>query len=417
MLFAAYCIALSRPLVLSPDRVTDNFGTEPVPCPMPRTPYARRSASLPNEEHRFGPSALQRAFHIHQVLAQGRPVTAARFARNLGVSDRTIKRDIEAMRHHYGAPIAWDSCNRTYAYERDFEFLPLVRIGADEALALEMAGATFAAWRGTPLGAALYSALKKISHVVAGAVEVPAVDVAALIHQSDDGDGGFGERRWFAIALEAIKRRRILRIHYLKARAHETEARTVHPLFLSYLDHRWVLLAFDPKRADIRHFVLGHFQDAQVTAHHFAPPADFDPSRHLQGSMGRFAGNADIEVRVRFDAVVAPYLRERPWHRSQQLRPRLDGGIEAIFRLNNLLDIERRVLACGSHAEVLAPAELRATIRTEVERMHAIYSSPAVEREPAAVRVAEPAAPFSQRKPPAGTSGVPPPVLASPPHP
>ena len=383
---------------------------------MPRAPYARHSAPSPTKDPRLGPSALLRVFRIHQQLAGGRPVTAVSLARDLEVSDRTIKRDIETMRHQFGAPIAWDPSTQGYAYEAAFEFFPLLRLGADEAPALEMAGATFAAWRGTPLGAALYSALEKISHVVAGAVEVPAVDVAALIDEPAD-DAGLGERRWFAIALEAIKRQRVLRIHYLKARAREAETRTVHPLFLSHLDHRWVLLAFDPARDDVRHFVLGRFQDAQVTAHHFTPPAGFDPSRHLQGSMGRFAGKAEIEVRVRFDALVAPYLREHPWHRSQELTARPDGGIEATFRLNNLLDIERRVLACGRHAEVLAPAELRATIQAEVEKMHATYSSPAVERGPGAVRVAAPAAPFYQRKPPPGASGVPPPVITSPSNP
>ena len=344
-------------------------------------------------------------------------MTAVSFARELEVSDRTIKRDIETMRHHYGAPIGWDPSSQTYAYEADFEFLPLLQLGADEALALEMAGATFAAWRGTPLGAALYSALEKISHVVAGAVSVPAVDVAALVHNTDESDRDFGERRWFAIALEAIKRRRVLRIRYVKARAHEAETRTVHPLFLCYLEHRWVLLAFDPTRDDVRHFVLGRFQDAQVTAHHFTPPAGFDPSARLQGSMGRFAGEAEIEVRVRFDSVVVPYLRERPWHRSQELRPRPDGGFEATFRLNNLIDIERRVLACGSHAEVLAPVELRETIRAEAAKLNAIYASPAEGCDGATLRVAESDASHFGRKRPAGTSGVPPRVIPSPPLP
>lgn len=380
---------------------------------MPCTPYARRSSRVPLDEHRLGPSALRRVFHIHQRLSQGRPVTAVSLARELEVSDRTIKRDIETMRDGFGAPIAWEACTQTYAYERDFEFLPLVRLSADEALALELAGATFGPWRGTPLGAALRGALEKISHVLGDSVSVPAVDVAALVYDGEDTGSDLSERRWFAVSLEAIKRRRALRIRYLKARAREAERRTLHPLHLAFLDRRWVLIAFDTTRRQIRHFVLGRFQDAQVTAHHFMPPADFDPRAHLRGSMGRFAGDTEVEVRVRFDAVVAPYLRERPWHRSQLLTEQPDGSIVATFRLNNLLDIERRVLACGSHAEVLAPAELRATIRAEVVKLYARYVSPAEEREPAAVRVAEPTAPFSQRKPPAGTSGVPPHLLGS----
>jgi len=331
---------------------------------MPRTPYARRSAPLPIEDHRLGPSALLRVFRIHQRLSGGRPVTAVSLAQELEVSDRTIKRDIESMRHHYGAPIGWDPSSQTYTYESDFEFLPLVRLAADEALALELAGATFGAWRGTPLGAALLSALEKIAYVVAGAVSVPAVDVAA------------DERRWFAITLEAVKRRHELRISYLKPRAQEPETRIVHPLHLAYLDHRWTLIAHDPARRGLRNFVLGRFREAHVTAHHFAPPAGFDPKTYLSGSMGRFVSDAVFEVRVPFDAIVAPYIRERPWHRTQSLVEQSGGALVASYRLNNLVDIQRRILACGSHAEVLAPAELRETIRAEAAAMLEIHEKP-----------------------------------------
>ena len=66
---------------------------------------------------------------------------------------RTIKRDIEFMRDRFGAPIAWDRANRAYYYTHHCDLLPLLRIDADEALALALARNTFAAWRGSPLGA------------------------------------------------------------------------------------------------------------------------------------------------------------------------------------------------------------------------------------------------------------------------
>lgn len=303
-------------------------------------------------------------------------MTATSLARELEVSDRTVKRDIESMRYHYGAPIAWDPSSQTYSYEKDFEFLPLVRLGADEALALELAGATFGAWRGTPLGAALVSALDKIAHVVAGAVSVTGVDVAALVYEGDAQDGDAAERRWVAIALEAIHRRRELRIDYLKPRARKTETRVIRPLHLAHLDHRWTLIAFDPARQGLRNFLLGRFRDAKVTAHGFEPPPGFRAADYLHGSLGRFMGSDDVEVRVAFDAVVAPYLRERPWHRSQTIEERSDGAIEATFRLNNLIDVQRRILACGSHAEVLAPAELRESLRREATALAQTYEKP-----------------------------------------
>ena len=76
---------------------------------------------------------------------------------------------------------------------------------------------------------------------------------------------------------------------------------------------------------------------------------------------------------IAFDATAAPYVRENPWHPSQTIAECAGGGIEIALRLNNLIDIERRILACGAHAEVLAPPELRETLRRVSAAMLARY--------------------------------------------
>jgi predicted DNA-binding transcriptional regulator YafY len=183
------------------------------------------------------------------------------------------------------------------------------------------------------------------------------------------------EHRWFAVALEAIQRRRELRIVYQKPRAHAAaETRTIHPLHLAFLDHRWMLVAYDPTRRAPRNFLLARIREAKATGTRYTPLAGFDLAKYLRGSLGRFTGKHDYEVKIVFDATVAPYVREKPWHASQTITERPDGEIEITLRLNNLVDIERRILACGAHVAVLAPAELRETIRTAAAAMLARYA-------------------------------------------
>ena len=97
--------------------------------------------------------------------------------------------------------------------------------------------------------------------------------------------------------------------------------------------------------------------------------------RHLRGSLGRFTGSEEVEVQLVFDAKAAPYVRERPWHASQTLHHRPDGSAEVTLNLNNLIDVQRRVLACGRHVEVLSPPALRAAIAAELTVLTNAYAA------------------------------------------
>lgn len=323
-----------------------------------------------------GRVALRRVLWIHERLGNERRANAATLARELEVSARTVKRDIEYMRDELGAPIEWQSATQTYCYARECDILPLLRLDAGEALALMLAGRTFAAWRGSSLGRALTAALEKIAGVVGGAISLPASEISDLVFQPDEGPEADAEKRFFAVAIEAIRRRREMRLVYQKPGARQPGERTVHPLHLAFLDHRWVLVAFDPARSEPRKFLLARIKTARAGTKQFSPPADFDLRAYLGGSFGLFTGKKDWDVRVRFDEFAAPYIRERRWHPSQTIADRSGGGIEVALRLNNLIDVQRWVLGWGGHAEVLAPAELRNAVRREAAAMTALYPVP-----------------------------------------
>lgn len=324
-----------------------------------------------------GRATLHRVLFIHERLGNQHPATAVSLARELETSERTVKRDIEFMRDRLGAPIGWDATAHTYAYTRPCDLLPLLRLDAGEALALALASRTFAAWQGSALGRALTAALGKISGVVGGAVSLPVSEISRLVSHPGETSGADDELRWFATVLEAIRRCRALRIIYQKPRAGASaETRLIHPLHLAHLDHRWVLIAHDPARGNRRNFLLSRIRQATATAATFAAPAGFDLQAYLRGSLGRFTGGGeDTEIRVAFDAELAPYLRERPWHASQTITDLPDGSIHVTLRLNNLTDLRRRILACGRHAEVLAPAALRETIHDEATALAARHAT------------------------------------------
>ncbi len=314
-------------------------------------------------------AALTRISQIHQLIRVVRPgssrrVTADSLAHELEVSIGTVKLDLEAMRGEFGAPIAWDFKLRSYCYTEPFELRPLLWLDAVEVLSLMVASRISAGWRAFPVGRALASALEKIAPMLGGAVSLHpnALDSVFSVPEDPATDA---ESRHFLLLRDAIEARHEVRIVYRKpATPTAPETRLVHPLRLVWVPDGCLLIAQDPARGGRRNFDLSRICDAQLSGAIFIWPPDFDAKKCLAGSLGRFIGEAEHQVRIAFAASFAPYVRERPWHASQTLIERAGGTVEATYRLNHLQDIEHRVLACAGQAEVLAPPELRQRIRT-----------------------------------------------------
>lgn len=329
---------------------------------------------------------IERIFAIHERLCSGRRVTVAALAAALEVSRRTVKRDIEYLRDRLGAPIAYDRARRGYVFERPFERLPLLRVSADEALAVAMARRVFAGWEDSALGTALTAALEKIAEVVGHSFSVSADELQALVVPPPGGELAQTERSRLARLLEAASARRAVAFRYRKPHDATAALRTVHPLHLARLDHQWTLIAFDGEQGGIRKFLLGRMEGLKLLPETFEPPAGFDPIRYLAGSIGRFTGEDSHEVAIRFDAFAAPFVREQTWRPDHRLEPLPDDGLVLHLRLNNLVDIQRYVLSWGGHAEALEPAELRRSVADALEEARARYDAPAAapaEREPA----------------------------------
>lgn len=321
-----------------------------------------------------GPAATIRLFDLHDRLAAGRQVDAVSLARELELDPRTIKRDIDLLRDRRGAPLCWDAKRKSYRYTAPFDLASGLRLDAEEALAVVLAGRTLAAWGGAPLGRTLTATLEKIARFAGPAISFPIADLHAVLHQ-DDAALDAPEHRHFASLLEDILARRELVVRYQKPSATRPERRVLRPLHLAYLDHRWMLIAEDAGRKAWRNFLLPRIHAIERTARTFTPPSPDKLKKHLAGSLGRFTGDQEIEVRLRFSATAAPYLRERPWHTSQKFTPLAQGGAEVVLTLNNLVDVQRRILASGRHVEVLTPPELRQSIASEIAAMSRAYSA------------------------------------------
>ena len=86
------------------------------------------------------------------------------------------------------------------------------------------------------------------------------------------------------------------------------------------------------------------------------------------------AGTGPAEhVEIEFDSRVAPYVRARVWHASQQMKELPEGGIVLALDVCHDWALRSWILGFGSAARVIAPDALREAIEHELRVSLARY--------------------------------------------
>ncbi|MCC6127297.1 MAG: WYL domain-containing protein [Pirellulales bacterium] len=342
-------------------------------------------------------SPLVRQWLLLRTLSVRRyGVTIKELAEDSGVSEKTIRRDLETFQAA-GFPleeIVEEFGRKKWKLECDGD-PPDLRLLWDEAAALYLGQRFLEPLAGTPFWEAAQRAFKKIRATLGDGSLKYMQKFAALFHQTMVGASDYSKKSEIVDQLMiGIEDARAVFITYQSLRATEPVTYDVHPYGLAY--HRGSLylvgkhLDKERKRGlapsvrstrgavpadgacppscteeDVCHWKVDRIEDAEVTEVRFQRPDDFNLSEHLGKSFGIFRGDGEVHVKVRFLPPVVRYVEESKWHESQKLAPQRDGSLLAEFDLDGTEEILRWLLSFGRHAEVLEPESLRAEILEE----------------------------------------------------
>lgn len=191
-----------------------------------------------------------RLFQLVQLLRRRRAATtAAQIADRLGVSERTVYRDIRDLVRS-GTPIDGEA-GVGYRIRPGFDLPPLM-FDRDEIQALVL-GARIVRQFGDPdLARASESILNKVAAVIPGDL-APLVSEARLFVPSTIGGKRSAEA--LRMAREALIARRKLKFAYTTPQGVGT-VRTVRPLGVFFWGRTWTLAAWCELRDDFRNFRL-----------------------------------------------------------------------------------------------------------------------------------------------------------------
>jgi predicted DNA-binding transcriptional regulator YafY len=193
-------------------------------------------------------SRAQRLLDLIQALrGYRRPVSGATLAEALGISLRTVYRDIETLKAQ-GAHIDGEP-GVGYVLRPGF-MLPPLMFSEEEIEAIVLGSRWVADRADAALGAAARNALAKIAAVLPQDLKVSLDTSSLLVGPGNAVAAGDAELPTIRLA---IRTERKLRIFYVDGRGRDSK-RTIWPFALAFFDRVRVVVAWCEIREGFRHF-------------------------------------------------------------------------------------------------------------------------------------------------------------------
>lgn len=287
-------------------------------------------------------------------LLQRRPSwTAAEISAELGVTDRSVRRDVERLRS-LGYPVrATAGVGGGYQLGAGARMPPLL---LDDQEAMATALSLRLAAGGTVAGAeeAALRALTKLDqmmpprlraevralHSATGALTGPAAQVSAEVLLT-----------LARACREAVR----VRFRYAARDGGQTN-RTVEPVQMITTGQRWYLMAYDVDRDDWRTFRLDRMDEVETTTWRFRPREHPDPAEYVQNAVTAAPYRYVARVRLRASAEEVGVQIPPQVGRVEEDQ---DGWCLLIAGADDLEWLAVHVARLGYDAQVLEPVALR----------------------------------------------------------
>lgn len=304
----------------------------------------------------------ERVLTLLGLLQQRQSWTGPELAGRLGVTTRTVRRDVERLRT-LGYPVyAGQGVGGGYRLGPGRELPPLL---LDDQEAIATAVSLLAGAGGAVAGAgdAALRALSKLDQVLPARLRH---EVRALTGSVEYFGGGRAPVDPEVLMTLARACRDEVEAGFDYPSKGEVRRRRVEPYRLVASDRRWYLLAYDLDREGWRSFRVDRMTDTSARTFRFSPREAPDAATYVQEGVAsrvythqaRFLVHAPAEtVRAQIPASAAV------------VRPRGSGRCEVLSGAERLDAVLMHVLLLGHDFEVLDPPELGERARALAERL------------------------------------------------
>jgi predicted DNA-binding transcriptional regulator YafY len=317
-----------------------------------------------------------RQWKILKRIEAGRWTSSHDLAAEHGVTERTIRRDLEALQEA-GFPL--------YDERQDGKKVWRLVDGYKQKLTQNFTLAEFAALYfgknlitflgDSPFAEDLDSAFEKIREALPSKSLPYLGRIQDLFAARPDPFKDYSKKRDVIAALvDALLHQRQVEIAYYSFNSKRTKSYVLDPYRMVYHHGGLYLYARVHEYDEVRTFAVERVQKIEVLEGGFEIPADFSVAEYARSAFGITGGSA-ADVELVFDREVAGYISERVWHESQELVEGSDGAITLRLKVAPNFELKSWIKGFLPHVRVAKPDSLRAELAADLEKARKAFAS------------------------------------------
>lgn len=309
-----------------------------------------------------------RQWKILKRIEAGRYTTAQDLADEHDVTERTIRRDIEALQEA-GFPLYDERSDgrKVWRLVAGYKQRLTQTFTLSELAALYFGKNLLSFLGGAPFAQDLESAFVKIREALPARSLPYLARIQELFSARPDPFKDYSKKRDVIEALiDATLHQRQITIAYFSFNSRKTKNYTLDPYRVVYYHGGLYLYARAHEYGEVRTFAVERIQRIDVLESGFEVPSDFNISEYARGAFG-IAGGQPEPVGLAFQAEMAGYIRERVWHESQSLEDRADGSVVLRMSVAPGWELKAWIKGFLPHVRVLEPASLREEIAADLK--------------------------------------------------
>jgi proteasome accessory factor B len=315
---------------------------------------------------------------LHALESSRHGATIDGLASDLEVTTRTIRRDLAALQEAGFALYDERDEQGRVRWRLDGHALHGLESGftLPEVCAMYLSRNLLEAVAGTPFQRDLTNAFARLEKMLSPRMRqfldrLPSVLAAK---PGPRARGASSSPDAVARLLEATLHFRVTTMTYDSVSSKRVKEYEVHPYRLAFAQGGLYLLGYVPEYKSVRTFAIDRITSVTLEKQTFTPKQDIGDDV-FANSLGVNTGPAQ-RVEIDFSADVAPYVRARVWHASQDVREGGDGGVRVTMNVCHDWALRSWILSWGPFAKVVAPASLARTIRADLEAAGTRYTQP-----------------------------------------
>jgi predicted DNA-binding transcriptional regulator YafY len=327
---------------------------------------------------------LQHVARVLRVLDELRGFRRGRrladLAREVGASERTVRRDLTDLRSvgFEIEAVLLEGRAGARLVEKTYSSIAITRRERYTLLAI---ASLFDVLRGTPLWEDVQSLQQKLEQRMNPDERAEhAAFGERFAYIPDGGTKAYeGKEDILDALLTGVLSRRVVRFAYRDARGRVRRGHLA-PLTMALYKHGLYVVGCplaDPRAAPalpVVVYAVERFSEAEaVRKTSFQPPAGFQLGELLDGSFGIHVAGERRRVVVEISADKAPLVRARVWHPAQEIREVAGGRVQLAFPCASFAPVVSWILEWGPHAKAIEPPELVAEVVRELDAARAAY--------------------------------------------